>query len=82
MLLPGVLVGGLVAAGVVTTSAPLLAAVTGAGEAVAGQTTAGAVWWPVLLVTVATAVLLGAVALVVAGAPRRGDVEGAMRSAT
>ena len=82
VLLPGELVGGVVAAGVVTTSAPLLAAVAGTGEAVAGQTTAGAVWWPVLLVTVATAVLLGAVALVVAGPPRRGDVEGAMRSGT
>ena len=81
VLLPGVLVGGLVAVAVATTSGPVLAAVTGAAAAVAGQTTPAAVWWPVAAVTAVTAVLLGLVAVVVAGR-RRGDVEGAMRSGT
>ena len=81
VLLPGVLVGGLVGGAVATTSGPVLAAVTGVGVGVAGQTTPAAVWWPVAAMTAATAVLLGLVAVVVAGR-RRGDVEGAMRSGT
>jgi hypothetical protein len=82
VLLPGLVVGGVVAGLVATTSGPVLAAVTGASDAVAGQTTAGALWWPVVVVAVGTGVLLAGVALAVAGAPRRRDLEDAMRSGT
>lgn len=79
VLLPGLVVGAVVAGLVATTSGPVLAEVTGASEAVAGQTTADALWWPVVAVAAGTGVLMALVAAAVAGPLRRRDVEGAMR---
>ncbi|WP_460436077.1 hypothetical protein, partial [Angustibacter speluncae] len=79
VLLPGLVVGAVVAGLVATTSGPVLAEVTGASEAVAGQTTADALWWPVVAVAAGTGVLMALVAVAVTGPLRRRDVEGAMR---
>ncbi len=82
VLLPGLVVGAVVASLVAATSGPVLAAVTGASDAVAGQTTADALWWPVVAVAAGTGVLMALVAVSVAGPLRRRDVEGAMRGPT
>lgn len=82
VLLPGLVVGAVVAGLVATTSGPVLAAVTGASDAVADQTTPDALWWPVVAVAAGTGVLMALVALAVAGPRRRRDVEGAMRGTT